>query len=307
MENCWENLLIKYLPFTNFQDQNIYLAARARMEGSVRAFILESLTYIENKNGLSTEIDCVLNGNMESLPSLVQLLPNLTPNGALYPKKELSFVYNQLVVNVREFLGLQFFNQFSFIAAPTIRIKTSSVPDWVAERSTYTGIPHSDAWVGHHGDGVISLIVLGDGDQIGVEFYEPINPKDNYLSNLGSFAAGASTFDSQRYITNMDTTNVYIFDHAVLHGTAIKPGPMNYRVSIDMAYSLREGGASPGITNPDYKRFDYLSVDDWFRIGSEAMLLVDQSIKDVTAGNGEVALTNNKSSSFAPSKLTYFK
>ncbi len=304
VRNLWGNLLLDYLPAVKTDStKNHCEGSRERVRNIVRAYVLASISYVDNLDKKITE-EIFEKSNLSVISKIVHEIPNLTPNGALYPKRELMFLYNQLVIEIRDFLGADFFNEFALIAAPTVRLKTSIVPEWVQARSTYTGIPHSDAWVGHHGDGVISLIALGDSERIGVEFYEPINPSDKYLSNLGTFSEGESTYESKRLLASMDTERVFVFDHAILHGTFITPGEPCIRVSIDMAYTLRSDSKSSGILNPDYERFDYLPVENWGEMGRTSILCVADSIRDVTPGEIN---SSSRNSSFAPSKIVYFK
>ena len=304
VRNLWGNLLLDYLPAVKTDKVgNNSVDARQKLQNIVHAYVLASISYAKNLDKKICE-EIFDKSNISVISKIVHEIPNLTPNGALYPKKELMFLYNQLVIEVRDFLGVNFLNEFALIAAPTVRLKTSIVPEWVQARSTYTGVPHSDAWVGHHGDGVISLIALGNSERVGVQFYEPINPSDKYLSNLGSFLEGESTYESRRLLNSMDSERVFVFDHAVLHGTFITPGDPCIRVSLDMAYTLRNDSKVSEILNPDYDRFEYLPVENWKKLGKSALLWIDDSIRDVAPGQINSSSGN---SSFAPSKLFYFR
>ena len=256
-----------------------------RLFSSVINYISESFSFTD------VNFDKLVSGTsgpkyvsiLDPLAPYVHQLPNLTPNGALYPKKEIFNSYNQLCSTLVDYVDLKAFG-IDLIAPPTIRMKTSMVPNGVAKRKTYTGIAHSDAWVGHHGSGVMSLIVAGDAEKLGVSFFEPINPGKNFLTNLGNFEEGYKTYEDKRFIAGMTLGDIFLFDHAVLHKTEVNcdDGSEHVRVSIDMAYKLDATAAEEGISleKADTKRFKYLSGQDFNLLGKEKFIMPAESIYD---------------------------
>ena len=294
IQDLWAGLLLKKI-IPNQQSLN-------RVIASVVNYINDSLNYT-SMDPLDLRIQDRVK-LLDSMASVVHKLPNLTPNGALYTKKELVNSYNQMCSSVVDYVNVDKLD-IDLIAPPTVRIKTSKVPNNVSSRKTYTGIPHSDAWVGHHGSGVISMIVIGDVDKLGVSFYEPIEPNENYLTNVGDFNIGNETYKEKRFITSMTLGDIFLFDHAVLHKTNVDcSGEKDYvRVSIDMAYKIDKDAEEKGISmqKADLSRFKYLSEKDFKLLGKEKFVVSPNSIFDDS-------VINQKAGAFLPSSnLFVFK
>lgn len=117
---------------------------------------------------------------------------------------------------------------------PNVRFKSVNENQDVKNRPYYTGKLHSDAWVGHQGDSVFLIGVLGDIDNNTVEFNEPIGTKFDYLHKAKSFDEGNSRYESLKYLGTLKSQKLCIMDHACLHKTYLKENSKP-RISIDIA------------------------------------------------------------------------
>jgi hypothetical protein len=158
-------------------------------------FLCKSLSLVYNRE--FTWTDTFLEDN----DKLIMELPNKTPNGIVNPKSETSaeFVEIQKAVN-NIFNNLGVYSHISKLAIPNIRYKSNSEPESAKDRPYYTSKIHSDAWVGHKGDSIFLIGILGDIDNNTVEFNEPIGVHDNYLHKADSFDEGNTRYESLKYL-----------------------------------------------------------------------------------------------------------
>jgi hypothetical protein len=192
-------------------------------------FICKSLSLVHDKEFNWT------NTFLEDNDTLIQTLPNKTPNGVLNPKNETATEFMEIQKAVNNILNnTGVYPHIKKLAIPNIRYKSALEPEETKNRPYYTSKMHSDAWVGHKGDSIFLIGILGDIFNNTVEFNEPINPHENYLYKAESFDEGNTRYDSLKYLGQLDKKILGVMDHACIHRTLIKEksGP---RISLDIA------------------------------------------------------------------------
>lgn len=244
-----------------------------RLVKATQKFLCKSLSLVYKKEFVWTDTFLEDNNN------LIINLPNKTPNGILNPKKETveEFTEIQNSINII-FNKLNVFNHIKKLAIPNIRYKSvESEPDEVKSRPYYTGKMHSDAWVGHKGDSVFLIGVLGDIDNNTVEFNNPIGAHDNYLDKAESFDEGNTRYDSLEYVGLLQKQTLAVMDHACAHKTHIKEGAKP-RISIDIAILIDSPFSHVNDSGFDEYAYNYYDVSDIKSIGNSKSFTVEESI-----------------------------
>ena len=174
---------------------------------------------------------------------------NITPNGAVVPKREFHLEYNlvlrswcQLVKKITKrnpkLLKL-------FRITPNIRIKFDRELQDNKKRGLSTSLPHSDAWVEGPWGMNCFIPFFGDTKKNNLIYYEP---KSSFSEN---FLKMSPTYTKMQWVTKYYKTIkklnpkpgfVYISDYATIHNTFRKKN-CDTRVSIDT--TLFVGNHSP--------------------------------------------------------------
>lgn len=246
-------------------------------------FICKSLSLVHEKE--FTWTDSFLEDNDE----LIQKLPNKTPNGVLNPKKETTaeFVEIQKAVN-KIFENLGVYKHIKKLAVPNIRYKSTLEPDGAKDRPYYTSKIHSDAWVGHKGDSIFLIGILGDINNNTVEFNEPINPHDNYLHKADNFDEGNTRYESLKYLGQLSKQILGVMDHACAHRTLVKAGS-GPRVSLDIAVLVDSEYSHSNDEGFDETAYAYYDADTIKSIGVSKKYEVDESIFNSTTTKIKIA------------------
>jgi len=185
------------------------------------------------------DFDFIDNDNkfMEKVEKFRNNRKNVTPNGAVVPKREFHLEYNlvlrtwvQIVKKITEknksLLKL-------FRMTPNIRIKFGKELEDNLDRGLSTSIPHSDAWVeGPYGMNCF-VPLIGDSENNNLVYYEPKEFDERFLEVSETYN------DMQWVLKNYEKINfipqkgnVYISDYALLHNSFRNPN-CESRVSID--------------------------------------------------------------------------
>jgi hypothetical protein len=243
---------------------------------ATKTFLLKSLTLAYDKEFVWT--DTFLEDNDE----LIMNLPNKTPNGIVNPKKETSFEFEKIQIATNKILNnLGVYKHIKKLAIPNLRYKSSLEPETAKNRPYYTSKHHSDAWVGHVGDSIFLIGVLGDIDNNTVEFNEPINVHDNYLDKAETFDEGNTRYERFDYLGTLSKGKLGVMDHACLHRTLVKEGSkprlsMDIAVMVDSEYSHANGDGF------DPNAYSYYDSEDIQLVGDINHYSVKESIKDTT-------------------------
>jgi hypothetical protein len=243
---------------------------------NVKSFLLKSLSLVYNKEFVWTE------DFLEIHDKLIMNLPNKTPNGILNPKLETSEEFTKIQTSVNSILNnLGIYPHIKTLAVPNLRYKSSIEPKEVQTRSYYTSKYHSDAWVGHVGDSIFLIGVLGDIDNNTVEFNEPINVHDNYLSKAESFDEGNTRYESFSVLGTLTKGKLGIMDHACLHRTLVKEGSKP-RLSLDIAVMVNSEHSHSNSKGFDKKAYKYYEPSLLNLIGKTKKYDVVESITQTT-------------------------
>lgn len=235
-------------------------------------FLLKSLSLIHGREFIWTDTF------LEDNDDLIQALPNKTPNGILNPKKETSaeFVEIQKAVN-NIFDSLGVYNNIKKLAIPNIRYKSIKESPEAKIRPYYTSKIHSDAWVGHQGDSIFLIGVLGDVNNNTVEFNEPIGPHDNYLHKAENFDEGNTRYESLKYLGILTAQKLGVMDHACAHRTLIKKDGKP-RISLDIAVLVDSEYSHSNDEGFDASEYAYYDTNTLKSIGIDKTYQVDESI-----------------------------
>jgi len=217
---------------------------------------------------------------LEKNSDFIMNLPNKTPNGIIKPKSELIKEYNDIQKVLNDIMiKLKIFSYFTKFTPINIRFKPSTELKEVESRPYFTGKHHSDAWVGHKGDCQLLIGVLGDVNNNTVEFNEPLNVHNNYLSVAESFDEGNTRYGGFKKIGLLREQTLAIMDHACLHRTFIKNNSKP-RLSIDIASMVDSKFSHVFDDNYNEDYIDYYSNNVIKNIGSTNTYEVKESIKD---------------------------
>jgi hypothetical protein len=243
---------------------------------NVKSFLLKSLSLVYNKEFVWTE------DFLEIHDELIMNLPNKTPNGILNPKLETSTEYTKIQVSINNILeNLGIYSHIKKLAIPNLRYKSTSEPKGIQTRPYYTSKYHSDAWVGHVGDSIFLIGVLGDIDNNTVEFNEPINVHDNYLSKAESFDEGNTRYESFNVLGSLTKGKLGVMDHACLHRTLVKEGSKP-RLSLDIAVMVDSEYSHAHSEGFNEKSYQYYESSLLKLIGKTKKYDVTESITQTT-------------------------
>ena len=211
-------------------------------------------------------------------------IPNITPNGVLMPKREHVAEYNLLhkavARAVKQFLPDEFVDTIQTYI--NYRIVDGIANAAVDQRAYATSKMHSDVWAGDPLDSVTVMIpILGDPTNITVKFFEmPREDEHGWMRQLDDYSLAAGIQPLTPY-DDLDfrVGSIFFFDSRLLHQTArMAPG---FRISLDFRFRRKtqwEGKpwfVDKAVGNRDQN--PYVSYDDWSAVGTDAMLVVNES------------------------------
>ena len=198
------------------------------LQDNVKQYITETLSIFYNEK-ISYVDDSFLDSHYDKITNL----PNITKNGIIFPKKETIDYFTEIQKSINDILqSLKLDQVISQLGNINLRIKNINESDQTKNRPYYTGSLHSDAWVGHQGDSICMIGVLGDVEGATVEYYEPVDVDDNFMDIAENFDEGNKRYKSLKYLGQMQEQHFVVMDHACVHRTALKPNCKS-RVSID--------------------------------------------------------------------------
>lgn len=241
---------------------------------ATKTFLLKTMSLAYGKEFIWTDTF------LEDHDELIANLPNKTPNGIVNPKKETTDEFDRIQIAVNNiFNNLGVYKNIKRLAIPNLRYKSTTEPETAKDRPYYTSKFHSDAWVGHVGDSIFLIGILGDIDNNTVEFNEPINVHDNYLDKAESFDEGNTRYERFEYLGTLSKGKLGVMDHACLHRTLVKEGSkprlsMDIAVMVDSEYSHANGD---GFDPNAYSYYDPKTIQ---AIGDGHFYIVKESIND---------------------------
>jgi hypothetical protein len=239
-------------------------------------FLIKSMTLAYGKSFVWN------NDFLKDNDELIMNLPNKTPNGIINPKNETSKEYTEIqkiINNIFDDLGI--YKNIKKLAFPNLRYKSATEPEVSKSRPYYTSKLHSDAWVGHVGDSVFLIGVLGDIDNNTVEFNEPIHVKDNYLDKAESFEEGNTRYESLKYLGVLTAGKLNIMDHACIHRTLVKNSGKP-RISMDFAVMINSEYSLASTQDESQKRTTYYSPNIINLVGTKYSYEFEESLHSTT-------------------------
>lgn len=165
-------------------------------------------------------------------------LLNITPNGAVVPKKEFQLEYNIFLrewCNLMKDLTKKKENLISnFRVTPNIRIKFGKEIKENKKRELNTSYPHSDAWLDGPWGMNCFVPIMGDTQNNNLLYYDPKQFDEKFLSR-------AQTYKEMQWVLKFYNPllkfkpkpgSIYISDYGVIHQTFRKTNAKT-RISID--------------------------------------------------------------------------
>ena len=167
---------------------------------------------------------------------------NVTPNGAVVPKREFHLEYNLVLRSwcqlVREIISCNPKLLKLFRITPNIRIKFGKELTDNKKRGLSTSYPHSDAWVEGPWGMNCFIPFFGDTSNNTLIYYEPIsNFDENFLKISPTYTKMQWVAKYYKPIKNFKPKAgiVYISDYASIHNTYRKKN-CGTRISIDTTF-----------------------------------------------------------------------
>jgi len=233
-------------------------------------------------------------------------LPNITPNGSFYPKIENIAEYNEIQSAINNILIHHNFNNcFSTVANFNVRIQDGKNRQY--ENRRYSTIKlHSDSWVGHVGDAILTIFIDGDLNT-GLEFYKPIGEvSDDFFTKIDDFDKGLSMLNELKYLCAADFEYAYIFDHGCLHKTIKNGGGL--RISIDMGITMNDSKGAIGHNKKNsIRRHAYIPIDDFLKLGGENIIGATETLMDAHKQHSDHSTYGQKPKYSVYSNLSFNK
>ncbi len=162
---------------------------------------------------------------------------NLTPNGAVVPKKEYQLEYNIILREWCNIIRHIVKNKPSLITmfrtTPNIRIKFAKELKDNVGRGLSTSLPHSDGWVEGPWGMNCFFPLFGDAEKNNLEYYEPINFEEKMISTAATYTEMQWVMKNYKKIKfKPKKGNIYFSDYALIHNT-FRNKNCGTRISID--------------------------------------------------------------------------
>ncbi len=166
-------------------------------------------------------------------------LKNITPNGAVVPKREYLLEYNLILREWKNIMTKivspvpKMLNRFRF--TPNIRIKFAKEISDNKNRDLNTAFPHSDAWLEGPWGMNCFIPILGDTKNNTLKYYEPDKKKfsERFMKTSSSYKDMQWVLDYYKTINFKPRVGrVYFSDYAMVHNTH-KTKNAGTRISID--------------------------------------------------------------------------
>tara|TARA_A100001011_G_C14270789_1_gene826897 strand:+ start:339 stop:1238 length:900 start_codon:yes stop_codon:yes gene_type:complete len=226
--------IIKYWDFKEIHDlmveHNLNKSAYKNFKHAVKNYISKAMNIDYEKN------DKLFIKNID-LEKKNLRLRNITPNGAVVPKREFHLEYNIVLREWSEIVKNFTKNKKNllkkFRTTPNIRIKFGDEIKKNIKRPLNTSLPHSDAWVEGPWGMNCFFPIIGDIKKNNLVYYEPIKFREEFLGT-------AKTYNEMQWVLKYykkikftpKLGRVYVSDYALIHNTNRKP-QSGTRISID--------------------------------------------------------------------------
>lgn len=183
---------------------------------------------------------------------------NVTPNGAVVPKREFNLEYNLVLKSWCSLIKNMTKKNVSllryFRMTPNIRIKYGKELKDNISRGLNTAHPHSDAWVEGPWGMNCYCPVFGDYKKNNLKFYNPIKFEDKFLDRAPSYLDMQwvmKFYKAMKFIP--EPGNIYISDYALIHNTFRKTNSKS-RISIDSTIFVDQKNNPPKSRIKEYQK-----------------------------------------------------
>lgn len=186
---------------------------------------------------------------LERLEKNKSFRKNVTPNGAIVPKREFHLEYNIILREWSNIIRNITSHQSKFLRrfriTPNIRIKFGDELNDNINRPLNTALPHSDAWVEGPWGMNCYVPIMGDTENNTLMYYEPTEFKEDFLKTAKTYTEMQWVLDFYKPINFIPKKgNIYVSDYALIHNTFRKAN-CKTRVSIDTTIFIGEHEPHP--------------------------------------------------------------
>lgn len=200
---------------------------------------------------------------------------NVTPNGAVVPKKEYCIEYNAYIKAYSDIIRELVKNNPGYLSkvrmTPNVRIKFANELEDNYGRPQNTSFPHTDAWLEGPWGIICHIPVFGDNDKNYLRFYKVKNESnfsDDLLVTAENFESMQWTLDYYEPIAKKPIKNCINFcDYALLHET-VRLENAKTRISMDFTLYFGDYDVLPS-RQPEYlSKIPRIGEDTFVRISS---------------------------------------
>lgn len=215
-------------------------------------------------------------------------LANYTRGGMLAPKREhtleLNMLHRHLVRALAEF-GIA--DHIEGIDLPVnVRVVYGDVDPDRAQAPFSSSKLHTDVWAGVPPDSAVCVLpVLGDIEHISIECFEMAREQElDALRAFSDYDEGVHIEPSFAYADGaLQHGHLYVADARLLHRT-VRRRPSGVRISLDFRFRYNDAKyreLTPAIACGGPDSLDTrVPFHVWQRVGSETLLVVDDSLSD---------------------------
>ena len=217
-------------------------------------------------------------------------LSNITPNGMIVPKNEISLEFNNIVKAYVEILKhmniIDLIKNFHF--PPNLRIKYPQVKKSHFSRKHPTELMHSDTWTGANPNWcAIHFFILGDIEKNHIRYaYPPKNFKEQWLKPLKSSHDGKNISKEFKVVDYTPKQGSLIIADATIIHQSFRKKKAGIRISLDTGFDLKvkklKTFERTVIGKHDVKKIrdkETISKEDFFNIGKKTYFHFPHSFK----------------------------
>ena len=237
-------------------------------------------------------------------------LPNRTPNGAFYPKKDNILEYNKLQKEIVSSLKeANVLDNFLAIQPCTVRVMSGKSADMDCTRPLSSVKLHSDSWASHVGDAILGVSLTGD-PSTKIEFYEPCDISEDFFLPLENYDEGLKKFNDKKFLGYARMGYISVFDHACFHRPSLNEGGI--RVSFDLGVitnnpnSLYYDAKTRKKAHLEDYRYEYLDKDIYSKLGDTLFISVQETLEQASIKYANPKLADTRLYERAPIKIVEF-
>lgn len=242
-----------------------------RIQSAVKFYIWDCLISSEN-HGIKLD-DNFYSHNEDK----IKILPNITPNGLLVPKKENLLSFNKLQkIAFSEFQRVNINEKIDRVQFPiNVRIQSGSFD--VDNRARASSKIHTDIWAGDPAGAItVFLHVYGDYKNIGIRFFAPKEFPEDQIKVLTDYNEGnINTNDMKELDARYDDRGWIFIDPFILHQTY--KNSRSLRISLDFRFIPKSLVESDTFEDENRKPY-FISMKECMSYGDNKLLSTNQTM-----------------------------